>query len=67
MKTNMGTWDRIIRFAIAIVLLFMVYAGRTSGAWTWVAGIVGVVFALASLVGICPPYLLFGISTRPRQ
>ncbi len=64
MKPNMGTTDRIIRIAVAILIGALYFAGKISGTLAIVLGIVAVVFLLTSLVGTCPLYMPFGISTR---
>ncbi|MBP0480875.1 YgaP family membrane protein [Sagittula salina] len=62
MTRNMGQLDRIIRAAIGIFLLILVFTSL-SGAWAWIAGIIGVAMLTSSAFGICPPYALFGINT----
>ena len=59
---NMGQTDRIIRAIVGVVLLILAFASL-SGAWAWVAGIVGVVMLATSAMGSCPPYALLGINT----
>lgn len=66
MKTNMGTIDRSVRFAIAL-LLILVTIGDPSlvpGVWKTVAYVVAVVFTLTAVTGVCPLYLPFSISTK---
>jgi hypothetical protein len=64
MKKNMGTIDRVIRTVIAIVIAVLYFTGQISGTVAIVLGIVAVAFLLTSLVGWCPIYKPFGISTR---
>lgn len=64
MKLNMGTADRIIRPLIALGIVVLYFAGVISGTVALILGIVAVAFLLTSLVGWCPTYLPFGISTR---
>jgi len=63
MKTNMGTADRIIRALVFLVIALLYFTGRIGGILAVVLGVVGVVLLLTSLVGVCPGYLPFGIST----
>jgi hypothetical protein len=57
MKANVGGIDRKIRIALGVILLaWGVYAQN----W-W--GLVGFVPLLTALIGWCPPYAIFGIST----
>ena len=58
MKSNVGGIDRILRIVIGIVLIGLAATG-TLGAWAWI----GVVPLATGVVGWCPPYAMFGIST----
>jgi len=60
----MGTIDRVIRTVIAVVIAVLYFTGQISGTVAIVLGIVAVAFLLTSLVGWCPLYNPFGISTR---
>jgi len=60
----MGTIDRVIRTVIAVVIAVLYFTGQISGTVAIVLGIVAVAFLLTSLVGWCPIYNPFGISTR---
>ncbi len=64
MTKNMGTVDRVIRILIALAIAALYFTGRISGTVAIVLGIVALAFFLTSLVGWCPSYLPFGISTR---
>jgi hypothetical protein len=64
MKQNMGTVDRIIRLAIVVIIAALYYAGQLSGTVAIVLGIVAIAFLVTSLIGWCPSYVPFGISTR---
>ncbi len=63
MKTNMGTVDRSIRLTVVVIIAALYYAGQLSGTVAIVLGIVAVAFLATSLIGWCPVYLPFGIST----
>jgi hypothetical protein len=58
MKTNVGTIDRLLRILVGLALITATLMGEI-GAWGWI----GIVALLTGLVGICPAYLPFGIST----
>lgn len=58
MKTNMGGIDRGLRAVVGLVLIGLAATG-TVGVWGWI----GVVPLATSLIGWCPAYLPFGIST----
>lgn len=64
MKANMGGLDRGLRIIVAIIIAGLMITGAISGTWAIILGIVAVVMLLTSLVGFCPSYTLFGISTR---
>ena len=57
---NEGTADRVIRVVLGAGLLSMVFVGPQTP-WGWI----GVVPLLTGLVGSCPVYTLFGLSTCP--
>lgn len=63
MKKNMGTTDRIIRFALAIGIAALYFTNVISGTVALVLLILMGVFILTSLVSFCPLYLPFRIST----
>lgn len=58
MKTNMGKTDRIIR---SIVGIAVIAAGVYFQSW-W--GAIGIIPLGTALIGWCPAYLPFGISSR---
>ena len=60
MKANIGSLDRIIRIAIGIALLALVFILPGSARW-W--GLVGLLPLASGLFSICPAYALFGINT----
>jgi hypothetical protein len=64
MTKNMGTADRAIRTLVALAVAVLYFTGRISGTVAIVLGIVAVAFLVTSLVGWCPGYLPFGLSTR---
>lgn len=64
MTKNMGTADRVIRTLIAVAIAVLFFTGAISGTLAILLGIVAVAFLVTSLVGWCPSYLPFGLSTR---
>ena len=60
MKRNEAIWDRMIRVVLGAGLLSLVFVGPQT---PW--GIVGVVPLLTGIVGFCPLYRVFGLSTCP--
>lgn len=67
MIKNMGSLDRILRLTIVLAIGFAFALGKISGALALVLGVVGLAFLLTSLVGTCPIYLPFGLSTRLKK
>jgi len=65
MKKNMGSADRVIRIILAAVFAGLYFGGVVTGTLGIVLLILGAVFLLTSLVGFCPLYTLFGLSTCP--
>ncbi|HEX7077851.1 MAG TPA: DUF2892 domain-containing protein [Candidatus Eisenbacteria bacterium] len=66
MNKNMGTVDRAIRIAIALVIAALYFTGRITGIVGIILLVVAVVFFITSLVARCPGYMPLGISTRGR-
>jgi small-conductance mechanosensitive channel len=63
MNNNMGKSDRSIRSIIALVMIALYYYEIISGTLGIVLIVVSLIFLLTSLVGFCPLYAPFGIST----
>lgn len=66
MKKNMGTIDRVIRLLVVVVIAVLYYMDQLTGLAATILGIVAVAFLITGIVGWCPGYLPFGISTRKR-
>jgi len=63
MKANVGGIDRVLRIVVGLTLIAMAITGAV-GAWGWI----GVVLVATGLIGWCPAYLPFGLSScRVRQ
>ncbi|AVR89343.1 YgaP family membrane protein [Thauera aromatica] len=61
MKTNVGGIDKIVRIVIGIALIAWALFGGP--VWAWI----GVIPLATGLMGWCPAYGLFGMSTCPLQ
>ncbi len=66
MTQNMGTVDRVIRIAAAVGVAILYATGVISGTLGVVLGVLAAVFLVTGLVGVCPLYILFKISTRKK-
>jgi hypothetical protein len=58
MTRNEGNLDRVVRVVLGLVLLSLVFTGPQT-AWGWI----GIVPLVTGLVGFCPLYRIFGVST----
>jgi Na+/phosphate symporter len=63
MKKNMGTTDRIIRILLAAVFAVLFFTNTVTGTLGYVLLALGAIFLLTSLVGFCPLYAPFGLTT----
>ncbi|MDH4107162.1 MAG: DUF2892 domain-containing protein [Gammaproteobacteria bacterium] len=55
---NEGTADRAVRVGVGLILLSLVFIGPQTP-WGWI----GIVPVATGLMGWCPAYTLFGMST----
>ena len=62
MSLNVGSWDRVLRVVVGLVLIAVAATG-TVGLWGWI----GVVPVATGLFGFCPAYSLLGIKTCPMK
>ena len=62
MSLNVGSWDRVLRVVVGLVLIGLAATG-TVGLWGWI----GVVPVATGLFGFCPAYSLLGIKTCPMK
>jgi hypothetical protein len=59
MNQNEGSIDRVVRVLVGAVLLSLVFFGPHT-----LLGLLGIVPLFTGLVGFCPLYRVFGLSTR---
>ncbi|MBU1396137.1 MAG: DUF2892 domain-containing protein [Gammaproteobacteria bacterium] len=64
MKQNMGGVDKVIRLVVVAIIAALYFAGQITGTAAIILGIVAVAFLVTSLIGWCPTYVPFGISTK---
>ena len=67
MKKNMGIADRTIRTILAIVVAILYFTNQITGTAAIILGIIAVIFLLTSIVGFCPLYVPFKLSTRKKE
>ena len=63
----MGLADKIIRLVVVAVIAALYFTGQISGTAAIILGVVAVAFLLTSLIGWCPAYVPFGISTKKAE
>lgn len=63
MTKNMGTLDRIIRFVFVAAVAVLYFTGVLSGTLALILGILAVVLLVTGIVGFCPLYAPFKLST----
>jgi hypothetical protein len=67
MTKNMGSADRVIRVILAALVVVLYFANIISGTVAIVLLAFSAIFILTSLVGVCPLYLPFGLSTLRKK
>lgn len=58
MKKNIGSWERTARIIAGLFILTLAFVGPKSP-WAYL----GIIPLATGVIGWCPPYALFGIST----
>lgn len=66
MKTNIGTSDKAVRILAAIAIAVLYFTNIISGTAAIILLILAGIFVLTGLLGFCPLYYPFGISTRKK-
>jgi hypothetical protein len=67
MKKNMGTVDRVVRILLAIAVIVLYLTGNITGIAAIILGIFAIAFIITSLIGFCPLYVPFKISTTSKS
>ncbi|HCN84640.1 MAG TPA: DUF2892 domain-containing protein [Sphingobacteriaceae bacterium] len=67
MKQNIGTADKTARVLVTIVIAVLYFTQQISGPTAIILLILASIFILTSLIGFCPLYLSFGISTYRKK
>ncbi len=66
MRANMGTIDRIIRFLVAAAVGILIFAGKLDGLAAVLMAMGAIALVTSGLLGFCPAYAPFKLSTRRR-
>ena len=67
MTKNMGIVDRIIRILLALSVPVLYFLHVINGVLAVILGVLALVFLLTSIIGFCPLYLPFKISTKKKS
>ena len=67
MKPNMGAIDKVLRVLVAIVIFSLYLGNQISGMAAIILLILAGVFILTSVIGVCPLYLPFNLSTKKKD
>jgi len=67
MKKNMGTLDRGLRLAVALVLGGLTYFNIIPGTLGIILSVLALIFVITSFISFCPLYLPFGINTCKKE
>ena len=63
MKQNMNTFDRVIRYVLAILFFILYISGVVAGIFGIILFALGGILIVTSLISFCPLYTLFGRRT----
>ena len=64
MEPNMSAIDRIVRVILALAMIGVNFLGVVPGWLGMILMVLGLVFLTTAIVGYCPLYLIFCLSTR---
>jgi hypothetical protein len=64
MVKNVGGADKMLRIVVGLALLSLIFILQGNARW-W--GLIGLIPLGTALIGWCPAYLPFGISTTKKQ
>ncbi len=67
MKKNMGTIDKVIRIALAVLFVVLFLTHVVSGTLGYILLALAAIFVITSLIGFCPLYLPFKINTGKKE
>lgn len=67
MEKNVGSGDRLLRIAIAVLLIALIYLVPLTGLAAVIAGIAAVVLLVTALTSRCLLYKLTGMDTTAKE
>ncbi|WP_345739635.1 DUF2892 domain-containing protein [Winogradskyella eximia] len=63
----MGTLDKSVRIAVAIIIALLYYFNILEGTLAYILMAVSIIFLITSFINFCPLYTLFGWNTCKRK
>lgn len=67
MKRNMGSADRTVRVVVAAIVVLLYFTGVIQGTLGLVLIVFSGILVVTSLIGFCPLYLPFGLTTLRKK
>lgn len=67
MKKNMGTIDRVVRILIALLVVVLYFTKVLTGTPAIILLVISGILVLTSIIGTCPLYLPFGLTTAKKE
>ena len=67
MKKNVGSIDKLIRYIIAVVAIYVSYQGLVQSPWNYVLYAIAGIMILTALVGTCPIFSVLGINLNKKS
>ena len=67
MKKNIGSTDKIIRIAAAIIVIVLYFTKVINGTTAIVLGIVAALLLITSFINFCPLYAILGTNICRRK
>jgi hypothetical protein len=61
---NEAMWDRVVRVVLGLLLLYLGWGGMVIGGWGLALKIIGFIPLITGIIGWCPLYSLFKVSTK---
>lgn len=66
MEKNVGTVDKVIRVALAVIALVLYLTKVVTGTLAVVVMAIAIILVLTSIIGFCPLYSPFKLSTNKK-
>ena len=67
MKPNMGTTDKIIRIALAVIAAVLYFTNVVTGTLGIIVLVIAATLVLTSFISFCPLYPILGINTGKKK